>query len=88
MKNLVALRTTSFAETQLHTGSEVREIMYNCPHTQEENEIISDQSLRHKVPVRPIEELFLHMIVQARMRWMWRVLVVEDELGRFVLSRL
>ena len=62
--------------------------MYDCPQTQEENEIISDQSLRHEMPVRPIKELFLHVIVQARMWWMWWVLIVEDELGRFALSRL
>jgi hypothetical protein len=68
--------------------SRARAITYDYPHTQEEVEITSNQSLRYEMPVCPIEELFLHMIVQAGMRWMWRVLIVEDELGRFVLSRL
>ena len=48
--------------------------------------MISDQSLRHEMPVGTIEELFLHMIVQARMWWMRWVLVVEDKLGRSALS--
>ncbi len=48
----------------------------------------SDQSLWHQVPVGPIEELLLHVIVQAGPWWAWWVLIVEDELGRFVLPRL
>ena len=51
-------------------------------------EIISDQSLWHDMPVGSIEKLFLHVIVQAGMWWMWWVLIVKDKLGRFALSCL
>src|SRR6266567_7700539 len=49
---------------------------------------VSHQPLRHKMPVSPVEELLLHMIVQAGAWRMWRVFIVEHELGRFVLPRL
>src|SRR5712692_11002847 len=49
---------------------------------------VSDQSLRHKMPVRPVEELLLHMVIPARPWWAWRVFIVEHELGCFVLPRL
>ncbi len=40
------------------------------------------------MPVRPVEELLLHMIVQAGSRGMGRMLIVEDQLGCPVLARL
>src|SRR5690349_19534366 len=48
---------------------------------------VSHQPLRHQVPVSPIEQLFLHMIGKAGPWWARRMLVVEDQLGRFILSR-
>src|SRR6266567_5165931 len=48
----------------------------------------SDQPLWHDVPIRPVEELLLHVVIEA---WPWRtrrVLVVEDQLGRLVVPRL
>src|SRR3989442_1282149 len=49
---------------------------------------VSHQSLRHKVPVCSIEQLLLHMIIQAWSWWVRRMLIVEDQLGRFVVPRL
>src|SRR5947208_16853076 len=48
---------------------------------------VSHQPLRHNMPVGPVEELLLHMVVQAGPWRMWRVFLGEDELGRFVLPR-
>src|SRR6266699_2176543 len=48
----------------------------------------SDQPLWHDVPVRPVEELLLHMVVPAGPWRARRVLVVEDQLRRLVVPRL
>ncbi len=49
---------------------------------------MSYKTLWHEMPVGSIEELLLHVVVQAGPWWMWRVLIVEDELGRSALSCL
>src|SRR6266568_5105965 len=49
---------------------------------------VSDQSLRHNMPVRPVEELLLHMVIEAGPWWARWMFIVEDELRRLVLSRL
>ena len=49
---------------------------------------LSNQPLRHDMPVGAVEKLLLHVVVQAgprRARWM---LVVEDQLRRLVVPRL
>src|SRR5215471_15723848 len=40
------------------------------------------------MPVGPVKELLLHMVIQIRLWWAWRMFIVEDELGCFVVSRL
>ena len=48
----------------------------------------SDQSLWHNMPVGPVEELLLHMVIQTGPWRLWWMLIVEDELGGSVLSCL
>src|SRR5579875_2638150 len=47
----------------------------------------SEQPLWHDMPVRPIEEEFLHMVILAGSRWARRVFVIEHELGGPVAAR-
>src|SRR5262245_8570361 len=47
-----------------------------------------DMALRDNVPVSAVEELLLHVVVQAGARWAWWMLVVEDELRCVVMPRL
>lgn len=46
------------------------------------------QPLWDDVPVGTVEELFLHMVVQAWARRIWWVLVIKDQLRCLVVSRL
>jgi hypothetical protein len=66
----------------------VRAVTMDSPHAHKRRKRPLDQPLGHDVPVRPVEELLLHVVVPAGMWWMWWVLIVEDELGRPALSCL
>src|SRR5579883_2709530 len=47
---------------------------------------ISDQSLRYQIPVCPVEELFLHMVILAGPRWTRWMFIVEDQLRRLAVA--
>src|SRR6266487_1218227 len=66
---------------------QVRATHCDCSHLYKRRKRSLDQSLGNDVPVCPVEELFLHVVVQARPWWMWWMLIVEDELGCSTLSR-
>ena len=59
----------------------VRAVTMDSPYAYKRRKRPLDQSLGHDVPVRTVEELLLHVVVQAGTWWMRRVLIVEDELG-------